>query len=238
VIKAQSGIRKSGILSPWRNPLDPGDRFYRRVSAITRAIMNLNATQHVSLDSTITVAGDCEIEFYAKWPGASGGWFFADTTNDNENESRFLTNGTGISGYGFPSNTVLSEVPATGVIHKFEYIKSGSTVSFYANGTLLATASYSGPIVLDSFFTKWSSNTGIPNYSGNVFSIEIKQSGVTTNYWPFDDNGGVLRDTVGGNNGTIINYVPGDWETVTKKPSDDFWVGDGDRVIEYAEGAL
>lgn len=28
----QKAIQKSGILSPWRNPLDPGDRFYRRVS--------------------------------------------------------------------------------------------------------------------------------------------------------------------------------------------------------------
>ena len=238
MIKAQGGIRKSGILSPWRNPFDPGDRFYRRVSAITRAIMNLNGTQYIELDNKITITGECEIEFYAQWPGSGGGWFFADTTNDNEDESRFLTNGTGISGYGFPSNTVLSEVPETGVIHKFQYIKSNSTVSFYVDSTLLATASYSGPIVLNSFFTKWSSNTGIPNYSGNVFSIAIKQAGVTTNYWPFDDNSGVLRDTVGDNSGTIINYVPGDWETVTKKPSDDFWVGDGDRVIEYAEGAL
>ena len=39
--------------------------------------------------------------------------------------------------------------------------------------------------------------------------------------------------------GAILNNVlPGDWEEISKKSGDNFWTGDGGRVIEYAEGAL
>ena len=195
-------------------------------AAVKRYILNLNGTQYVKLDSKITIAGECEIEWFCTWPELEGSWFFADTTNDDVNASRFLTHSGNISGLGFPSSTPLSTAPEPGLISRLNYKRSSSgDVSFSVNGEVLATTTYSGPIVLNSFFTKWSGPTGITNYSGNVFSIEIKQAGVTTNYWPLDDNSGVLRDTTGDNNGTIINYVTGDWEEISKKSGDDFWLG-------------
>lgn len=60
VLKA---IRKSGVLSPWRNPFDPCDKFYRRVSVITRAILNFNGTQSVDLSENRTLTDNSEIEF-------------------------------------------------------------------------------------------------------------------------------------------------------------------------------
>jgi len=245
VIKAQSGICKSGILSPWRNPLDPGDRFYRRVSAITRAIMNFNGTQYIELDNKITITGECEIEWYSQWPESAYIFANAGVGTVNVDSDRLAFFDGEVYGAGFnqssSTGTPLSFTPSAEELHRFKYTRSADGfVKLLCDGVVLASgsAAYTGPIYIDSFLSKWSAKTSVPNFAGVIFDVSIKQGGVLTNFWAIDDNSGTIYDSVGGNNGTLINHISGDWEEISKKVSDDFWVDEDGERIYYAEGAL
>lgn len=211
----------------------PSQRLEAALSKITRAIMNFNGTQYIKLDNEITITGECEIEWYSQWPESA--YIFANasvsTTDINSDRLAFL-DGI-IYGAGFNQNsstgTPLSFTPSAEELHRFKYTRSeAGFAQLLCDGVVLASGgtAYTGPIYIDSFLSKWRTNTSVPNFVGVIFDISIKQGGVLTNFWAIDDNSGTIYDSAGGNNGTLINYIPGDWEEFSKKSGDDYWLGE------------
>lgn len=194
-------------------------------STESRYILNMNGTQHVQLDSKITIAGPCEIELYGQWPVAGGGWLFSDTTSSNEDSSRFVVGvNTQLYGWGFDGYDI-DGVDANKISH-IRYVRDAdSNVYLYINSALVASIFYDGDININAFFRRNSGTTSTRNFNGIMFDLSIKQSGLLTNKWAIDDNTGTLIDSVRGNNGTLINHVPDDWEKIEKKRGWDYWLG-------------
>ena len=264
----QKAIQKSGILSPWRNPLDPGDRFYRRVSAITRAIMNMNGTQYATLSEEVAFDSDFEIE----WVGIR---YVTDTSVSDKADTLFSgaeeKNNTVVVDvlderlrlFAYDPSGVLSPVlQATleetssfsdGKIQRIRVTYVSGVISLYLNDAMILTDTWNiaGSVAVGVVGAR--TDTGFRRMSGNVFSFRVWKDGDRTSGELVTDLRFDEPDTNYQRNyaspiadendpdwsGAILqNTLPGDWEIITKKPSDDFWVGDGDRVIEYAEGAL
>ena len=224
-----SAISPVGALSP--SACSPG-AVSPLLLAIRRAILDFNGTQYIELDNKITITGECEIEWYSQWPESA--YIFAnasvDTTDINSDRLAFL-DGI-IYGAGFnqssSTGTPLSFTPSAEELHRFKYTRSADGfVKLLCDGVVLASGgtAYTGPIYIDSFLSGLRSNTSVPLSDGVIFDLSVKQGGVLTNFWAIDDNSGTIYDSVGGNNGTLINYIPGDWETITRRIGDDFWLG-------------
>ncbi len=370
MIKAQSGIRKSGILSPWRNPLDPSDRFYRRVSAITRAIMNFNGTQYATLSEPVVLDGDFEIEVLAEAYQHTGVYFAEDADYANDN-NRIGINGSGELVLKFDGNFAnLGTVPsiAIGNISRYTIKRIDGGLEFLVNGESIVSDTVNSTFYVQQFLKNWvgsvfsfriwkdgdrnsgelvtnlrfdepnttlqrnyaypnsnflyNSKTDDPfpvrtgasagegvittlpngawelrradNYTENtitartdfvdlppgkykfnfegarngdvVFMIRRRSNGTDYAFLPLnttregwfdhDDPQGLYiqiqinypsedsfaridKLIIQEWDGAILNNVlPGDWEKISKKSGDDFWTGDGGRVIEYAEGVL
>lgn len=202
-------------------------------STESRYILNMNGTQHVQLDSKITIAGACEIEWYGQWPTVEGGWLFSDTTSSNGNSARFVVgSNTRLYGWGFDGATINGVVNSK--ISHIRYVRDAdNAVSLYINNVLFEGGFYSGDININAFFRPSAGTTSTRKFNGIMFNLSIKQSGILTNRWAIDDNGGTLMDSVGGNNGTLINHVPGDWEKIEKKNGWDYWRNVDDNSIIY-----
>ena len=342
MIKAQGGIRKSGILSPWRNPLAPGDRFYRRVSAITRAIMNFNGTQYAVLSEPVVLDGDFEIEFFVYPINVSGSdEILLGKSDDQRGFIRIsqghihvnMTTSSGATIFNALPALVNNEIQRIVVSrsgsditvnyagesetiyvadlsnHSFDWIaaKSGSSLfqgNFFSTRIWNNGDRNTGELVTDLRFdepdTNYQRNYAVPlgsemwtagNYdsvnvpawstivsqtllsvagrcyevsmdvsvdSGSLHIVNfsgypnISESG-RYSYVVHAKNTGqfVIQSMGNGFAGSIRNVsikerssailentLPGDWEEISKKSGDDFWTGDGGRVIEYAEGAL
>lgn len=112
-------------------------------------------------------------------------------------------------------------------LHRVAFNVSGTgTVAASLDGASLnKTVSYTvtDSVVMNAFASKWDTSTSLPNLSGVIANIIVEQAGTLTNSWAIDDNSNTIIDSVGGNNGTIINGNPGDWELYTKVGNT--WVG-------------
>jgi hypothetical protein len=71
---------------------------------------------------------------------------------------------------------------------------------------------------------------------GFLSSHRITSTGTLIHYWPMNEGGGSTHvDVIGGNNGTVVNAQPGDWELFTRLPGVDEWVGNtSGRVLPIA----
>ena len=340
----QKAIQKSGILSPWCNPLDPGDRFYRRVSAITRAIMNFNGTQYATLSEPVVLDGDFEIEWTGSVTGVDADQVIANTELyaklrvTKSGHVQFLVgDGSGWLSVALLSSTRIDD----GKLHTVSITRVDETYYLAVDGQIESTRTVAGcDVQMATLFRRSSSNIeymkGVPfslkiwkdgdrntgelvtdlrfdqsdtnyqrNYavalgsemwtSGNYDSVNVPawstivsqtllsvagrcyevsmdvsvDSGaihiVNFSGYPHISESGrysyvvhakntgqfVIQSMGNGFAGSIRNVsikerssailentLPGDWEEISKKSGDDFWTGDGGRVIEYAEGAL
>lgn len=190
MIKAQGGIRKSGILSPWRNPLDPGDRFYRRV--LTRAIMNFNGTQYATLSEPVVLEGDFEIEVYFNINfAANSGWstIFSGSnfrvsgggTNDDV-VGQLRADGAAFGGTIGGSNPVFEPalIFTSEKIERLTIVRSGSDWVF-SNGRSTGTLVRSTDSVeMSTFLKNVSSVGGDDTSSGVIFSMRVWKNGDRT----------------------------------------------------------
>lgn len=175
MIKAQGGIRKSGILSPWRNPLAPGDRFYRRVSAITRPILNFNGTQYATLSEPVVLYGDFEIEIVLLGhPGNStesflsgfleaDPWLYANGESYGNNIALRYDSG---SGFQYLSNPAPFK---DGRIHRITLSRSGSRITLGVDGNEVSR-SLDVPFIINNLFA--SRNASSLGY-GSLFSFKV-----------------------------------------------------------------
>lgn len=177
MIKAQGGIRKSGILSPWRNPLDPSDRFYRRV--LTRAILNSNGTQYATLSEPVVLDGDFEIE----WAGTSADMETDQVIVNRELYAKLRINSSGNvqflpgSGSGWVNHTFVSTARVDdGKIHNVRVSRLGDTYSLFVDNQLELTESIVGANVqLTTLFRR--SSAGIEHLVGATEKLKIWKDG-------------------------------------------------------------
>ncbi|MED5441292.1 MAG: hypothetical protein VYA77_08240 [Pseudomonadota bacterium] len=262
----QKAIQKSGILSPWRNPLDPGDRFYRRV--LTRAIMNMNGTQYATLSEPVVLDGDFEIE----WIGVR---YVTDTSSSENIDTLFagaeLNNNTvavdvfeerlrmfayNSSGNLYPAlQATIGETSSfsDGKIQRIRVTYASGVISLYLNDAVILTDTWNiaGSVAVGVVGAR--TGAGSRRMSGNVFSFRVwkngdRNTGELVTDLSFDESdtnyqrnyaSPIADENDPDWSGAILqNALPGDWEEISKKSGDDFWLGDNGRVINYAEGAL
>ncbi|MBN58734.1 MAG: hypothetical protein CMI04_13710 [Oceanospirillaceae bacterium] len=186
MIKAQGGIRKSGVMSPWRNPLDPGDRFYRRV--LTRAIMNFNGTQYATLSERISLSGPYKIEFIGTWPQSSaGGYWLANNDEDSGNNRLVVNSGRDIFGAGFTGQQVSFNYQDP-KLHRFTLVRDTSnTVTFSVDGVVEATTTSALDFEFNSVGDQFGGPTGVGIYSGVLLSFLVEDSGELVTDLRFDE---------------------------------------------------
>ena len=255
----QRAIQKSGILSPWRNPLDPGDRFYRRVSAITRAIMNFNGTQWAESAQTHSVLpGDdfeAEVVVANPDPGFANDvkpWLSMTesiTSNKAFHFGRIDGDKIRASFWGDDLDVDLAGLINWSQINRFTFTYSGATrtqtlfLNYVEIGSSTRTADVNiniAPILInkykDTITTATYFNIRMAINGSDVIDLKIDQP--DTDYQR--NYASAITDSNDPDwSGAILqNVLPGDWEEIYQKSGDDFWTGDGGLVIEYAEGAL
>ncbi len=73
-------------------------------------------------------------------------------------------------------------------------------------------------------------------FAGTLSDLRITSGGTLIHNWPMNEGSGSTHvDVIGGNNGTIINGQPEDWELFERLPGANFWTGTmSGRILEIA----
>tara|TARA_R100001443_G_scaffold50929_2_gene62999 strand:+ start:105 stop:776 length:672 start_codon:yes stop_codon:yes gene_type:complete len=223
--------------------------------------MNMNSTQFATLSEPEVLDSDFEIEWVgAKFDSSTGTLFggvlekqTAIVVDVNPGLRLFAYDSSGFVTPVLEASAFDTSKFTDGKLHNVRVVYSGGVVSLYVDGNILLTDTWNLSSAVGLGVVGARDTTAFRTMSGNVLSFKVWKNG--------DRNTGELvtdlrfdePDTIYQRNyaspiadendpdwsGAILeNVLPGDWETITRKAGDDFWVGDGDRVIEYAEGAL
>jgi hypothetical protein len=244
----------SAILSPWRNPFEPGDRFYRRISAISRSVFEFNGTQWGELSELIVLNSSSEIEWKSRWPqGDSGGYFFANNNGSNGQSDRFvISSDKKIFGAGFNGTQVVETAFSDQSIHTFRLVSvSGGDVAFYVDNTIVASAPALFPVNINSIGDQYGSATSVTNYAGIFYDLKVWANGdrntgdlildIPINERDTDyqrDLTSIITDVNDpGWRGVILqNALPEDWIQIEKEQAWDYWreVDNESNIYEIA----
>ena len=242
------------MTTPMINPIRTG------ISKITRAIMNFNGTQYATLSDDIEFPDAFRVEalvYFGDCPEGASVRLWG-------NESK---NGLGFLSYSRESGNLVARDANSWIqvatlsldysIHRITVSRppGSSTITVEVNGVPVGSYSSGGLYRIrylmrayGSDISTWGSSAAGTMFSFFAWSTETPDEGFVVAEYRLDQSDTIYQrnyaSPIADENdpdwsGAILeNTLPGDWEIITKKPSDDFWVGDGDRVIEYAEGAL
>lgn len=237
MIKTQGGIRKSGVLSPWRNPYDPTDRFYRPVSAITRAILNFNGTQYGESAETYSIlpGDDFEVDVIVASPGEGAAYdvaaWISMTENTESGKALHVGRRDGdkvtMSFWGDDLNVDLTGQIDWSQINRFTFSYDGTTrtQTIKLNGVDVGSNARVSDVNISTakiLINKFRTVVG----SGSYFSITAAINGESIVNYRFDEPdtsyqrnyASAITDPNDPDwSGAILqNVLPGDWETISQ----------------------
>lgn len=193
---------------------------------------NSGTTDYVQLASPVTLSGDFEITVFLV-PDTSSMHILANTAG----VSRVWTNSTSLEISATSGYVRFPNVLTMGKLNEIIVKRVSGVVSLSVNGVVVSasTSNYlANSVVFNSIGGKILS-TGVGVLDGIVADISVLNADVITNSWAIDDNSNTIVDSVGGNNGTIINGQASDWELFERLPGANFWTGTtSGRILEIA----
>lgn len=195
---------------------------------------NSGTTGYVSLGSAVELAGDFEIEFTFSKVGTTSGTFISgisdtqDTVVIDVNSNRLRTFAYGPSG-GITPIIQLTEAQTLqvmdGKLRSMHLLLQSGTASLFVDGISYGTETWSvASVSVKHFFYRSSATPRLLN--GILSDLRITSGGTPIHHWPMNEGSGSTHvDVIGGNNGTIINGQPSDWELFEREPGNSEWAG-------------
>ncbi len=190
---------------------------------------NSGTTDYVALAQPVELSGDFEIE----WVMASSsigtrvfgtsdsvdGRFFARLADGSDSAIQLgLLVGSTQSGLATPTGFI-----ETGKLNTIRVSRTGSTLTVrnMSTGSVSTGTIGTETAVVDAFCRHLTNN-----YTGSLSDVRITSTGTPIHHWPMNKGSGSTHvDVIGGNNGTIINGQPSDWELFERLPGSNEWLG-------------
>lgn len=208
-------------------------RLKHQIKEITRDILNFNGTQYATLSEPVVLDGDFEVEVFAvvlsKGAGGSAKLLDGSGSSDRLDWHFTAANGAFDSRPYFSSHKVdgdeTYQFTPDSNIHRFTVARDSS-------------AGHQGSVVVGNIGTRFNYDTGM--IDGSIFSIRIwkdgdRNTGELVTDLRFDEPDTIYQrnyaSPIADENdpdwsGAILeNTLPGDWEEISKKSGDDFWLG-------------
>ena len=238
----------------------PSQRLEAALSKITRAILNFNGTQWAELSEDIEFPDAFRVEALVYFGNCPDGYSARLWGNEDKRGLGFLSysrESWNLVARDENSWIKIANLTLDYSIHRVTVSRpsGSSTITIEVNGVPVGSyssgASYRIRYLMRAYgsdISNWGDQADSTLFSFLAWSTETPDEGFVVAEYRLDQSDTIYQQNYASDiadsndpawSGAILqNVLPGDWEIITKKPSDDFWVGDGDRVIEYAEGAL
>ncbi len=163
MIKAQGGIRKSGILSPWRNPFEPSDRRFRRAAQVYgsfRFIRTGGPDSYYVLDQPVVIeeGEEFSVELVADL-SVTGGYLISDSGESfrlayDDGGSLILT----VTENGVPVDYIEPGVftaAQDGQAHSVEFKRDNGFLVLSVDGVAKYSLFSSAAMTFDAVFKAW-----------------------------------------------------------------------------------
>lgn len=196
-------------------------------SVVTRYFRrNEGTTDYAQFAAPITLAGDFVIEFDVLTSATTGTHtVLGSSTADTKIQ---LIGSTGVIRVGDGTQVFSSLTPVNdSSLHTIRIVKAGPAYTFFTDGVADGSGTSAITMSFDMLYRQATSSY----LSGILANLKIWDSGVLTHWLPIDDGGDTLVDKVGGNNATIINPSPEDWQQYTKQNTGE-WLGQREYWVD------
>ena len=125
---------------------------------------------------------------------------------------------------GATSSVFNIDIPI-GVISNITMSRTGSDLTVYVN-SVKATQSVSDAdgevFTINTLMGKWGGATSVPVMDGITANLNIIDNSVPVRDYPINDNDSIIRDTVNGQDGSVINGNADDWGLFDKQTNGDW----------------
>ena len=182
--------------------------------------------EYVQLAQPVTLSGSFEISVLL-YPTADRAHILADNRSGNtdrlffeeaSNKIEIFVAGTAVTFSGFPPENQLSLLTLSrDASNNYTCVLNGVPL------TITAGQGAGGSFSFNSIGGQFGGVTGVPPFAGIEANVRIADNGTLIHNWAIDDNSNVIADSVGSNNGTLVN-PSGGWGLFDKQ-SDGDWLG-------------
>lgn len=194
-----------------------GDEPLPPPTPVQRYITDFNAAagSYLSLDQTINLTGNFEIEFYGTF-SANGFYLTARRTDAN---SRMLVFGSRLYLEGAIQTSTFSDSSwiGDGKLHRLSVLRSGTVIQVLIDGNFIASVTTSTTVSIQALLSQFGASTSVPYFDGHLLEVSLWAGGTRdtvakTNYWDIssDGSGSTETDSVSGNNLTRVNLSAAD----------------------------
>jgi len=176
--------------------------------------------EYVQLAQPVTLSGDFEIEFDALSRSASAPNMVLGNSADNNNNGIFI-NANDVFARDSTGNTTFTDgdVFTSNILRHVRIVKIGTSVTIFVNGSQSGSGTSSAPFVLDLLCARKSIVEFV--LDGIIANVRITDNGTLIHNWSINDNSNVIADSVGSNNGTLVN-PSGGWGLFDKQSDGDY----------------
>lgn len=188
------------------------ERYFRR---------NLGTLDYATIpEVTLTADGDIEFQVLTSDNSVAGAII---GNSNNALDGIFINSSGGISvrdSNGVTVSTV-SNVIISNTLHTVVVTPSAGFVEISVDGSSRGSGSRSGSYTFNEIYGR---QGGSLLLQGILANLKIYDTGTLIRNYPIDDNGDTLVDRVSGQNGTVINGTPEQWQLYTQQSTGE-WLG-------------
>jgi len=242
------------MTTPMINPVRTG------LSKITRALLNFSGTQYATLSDDIEFPDAFRVEALVYFGDCPDGHSVRLWGNEAKSGLGFLSYSRESGNLTVRDANAWIQVANIALdysIHRVTVSRpaGSNTITVEINGVPVGSyssdATYRIRYLMRAYgsdISTWGNQADSILFSFLAWGTETPDEGFVVAEYRLDQSDTIYQQNYASDiadsndpawSGAILqNVLPGDWEIITKKPSDDFWVDEDGERIYYAEGAL
>lgn len=183
----------------------------------------------IDLSSPVVLGGD----FSVKWEGevpADGGYVFIKTDGSPASRMWWSSNGRlALALYTGAQSAVnvASAIVGDGKLHRFSLDRSNDDITITVDDDApVFIMTNNADLIFDRLLHKGDYATSVVGFSGVIYNFQVYSNEILIHSWTMGEGVGTIHyDSVGGNNGTIVDGEEGDWEIYIRYKDSNEWTG-------------